>query len=138
MWWWIATTLSPLARSAFRTGVTSGPSIATSPATSAFASLPKNAAQVSRNLGDLRRVNLSGRDAGVSAGYRALVLRRYMANQVNRRLRHFREIGSLSVTVDVHVKDAGTFKKEVIVDSGHLESVVEQSRHDWVDLVLGQ
>ena len=46
MWWWIATTLMPCARSAFSTGVTSCSSIATSPATIASASVPANAAHV--------------------------------------------------------------------------------------------
>ena len=46
MWLWMATTSMPPPRSAFSTGCSSDSSIAKSPSTIAFSSLPANAAQV--------------------------------------------------------------------------------------------
>src|SRR5712691_10559992 len=64
------------------------------------------------------------------------MLWRALANQIHSRLGHFRQIGGLSVTVHVHVKDAWTFKEKVIMDRGNLKPVIEQSGHDWIHLVF--
>src|SRR5215471_2487712 len=64
------------------------------------------------------------------------MLRRAVANQIYRRFRHFRQIGCLTVTVDMHVKDAWTLKEEVIVNSRHLESVIKQGGHYWIHFVF--
>src|SRR5260370_29543679 len=38
----------------------------------------------------------------------------------------------------VHVEDAWAFEEEMIMNSGHFEAIVQQSRHDWVDFILCQ
>src|SRR5262249_34934371 len=59
-----------------------------------------------------------------------------MSNQVHRRLRHFRQVGGLSMTVYVHVEDARAFKEEVVVEGSHFETVIEEGGHDRIDLVF--
>ena len=42
------------------------------------------------------------------------------------------------MTVHVHVEDARTFKKEVVVKSRYFKAIVEESGHDRIDLVFEQ
>src|SRR4051812_14749694 len=59
-----------------------------------------------------------------------------MANQVNRGFHHAGEIGCGAVTVDVHVKDSGVLKEEMVVKSCHLEPVVQKGGHHGIYLVF--
>ncbi len=42
------------------------------------------------------------------------------------------------MTVHVHVENARLFPEEVIVQGGHVETIVEKRRHHGIDFVLSQ
>ena len=64
--------------------------------------------------------------------------RRNLPNQVHSWLRHASKVGRLGVTHDVHVEEAGTLEKEVIVQRGHFQPIVQERRHYRVHLILSQ
>jgi len=40
------------------------------------------------------------------------------------------------MSVHMHEENAGLIPEEVVVESGDLQPVIEQSRHDGIDLIL--
>src|SRR6516164_35956 len=66
------------------------------------------------------------------------MLWRALANQVYCRLRLLGQIGSTTMAVHVHVKYAGAFEEEMVVDGCHFEPIFKQSGHDGIYLVFQQ
>ena len=54
------------------------------------------------------------------------MLRRPVADQIYRGFGHLRQIGRLPMTVNVHVKDTGTLKEEMVVKRRDVEAVFDQ------------
>jgi hypothetical protein len=51
---------------------------------------------------------------------------RVLSDQIHGRLCLLRQIVGLSVTMHVHIENAGIFKEKMIMDRGYFETVVEQ------------
>ena len=59
-----------------------------------------------------------------------------MPDQVQRRLYLTGQVDSFAVSVNMHKENPWLVPKEMVVQCGHFQSVVEQRRHDGIDLVF--
>src|SRR4030095_11790913 len=61
-----------------------------------------------------------------------------MTNQIYGRLDLICQIGSLSVSMDMHKEDAGLIPEKVIAQSSYFKTMFQQRGHDRVPLLLCQ
>ena len=83
---------------------------------------------------EFRRID--GRPAAARNG--RLLRWRDPPDQVERRLQCIRQRRGRPAPVNVHVEDARLFPQEMIVESRHFDSMVEQRRHHWIHFFLEQ
>jgi len=91
---------------------------------------------VSHEVSDFGRIHFPGRDASGPPGFGTLVLGRYVADQVQGWFGHFSQVGSVSVTVNVHKKNPRTLKEKMVMDGRHFQAIVQERRQDRVHLVF--
>jgi hypothetical protein len=93
---------------------------------------------MSRNTRDSSRVESAGHHLRMPAAQSASVLNRASSDQIQRGFRHSRQIGWLTVPVDVHVENPGILEKELIVQRSYLQTVIQKRGHHGVHFVFQQ
>jgi hypothetical protein len=72
-------------------------------------------------------------DAGAEDGFLCRLV-----NEIDGGLDALRQIRRAPHPVHVHVEDARLLPEEVMVESRHVQPVLQQGRHDGIHLVLGE